>query len=128
MAKHAALAFRAELDRLFRRRTFWLRSSVEAPRPGPPPGLSRQHVRRVISKLQELASSSLADKLARDDFEDGVLGRRSWHAKKGKGRGADPKRRSFNKWFDEYLRPGTYVYVFWSRRHCVYVGKTVRSG
>lgn len=128
MPKHAASRFRTELDRLFRRRTHWLRSAVEGPRPGPPLSLSRSHVRRAAATLQDLASEALAAKLARDEFENGVLQRRSWHAKKGKGRGADAKRRSFNAWFDERLRPGTYVYVFWNRRHCVYVGKTARSG
>lgn len=128
MAKHAAVGFRSELDRLFRRRTHWLRSSVEGPHPGPPPKLGRSHVRRAVTRLQALASAALAHKLARDEFEDGVLLRKSWHAKKGKGRGADLKRGSFNEWFDEHLRPGTYVYVFWNRRRCIYVGKTARSG
>jgi len=57
-----------------------------------------------------------------------VLQRRSWHVKRGKGRGVDAKRRSFNQWFDRELGRGTYVYVFWSRRQCIYVGKTTRSG
>lgn len=128
MAKHAAPQFRAELDRLFRRRTYWLRSAVEGPRPGPPPSLNRTHIRRAATKLQELASRALADNLARDEFEEGVLQRRSWHAKRGKGRGADAKRHAFNAWFDERLGPGIYVYVFWNRRRCVYVGKTAKSG
>lgn len=121
--------FRSELDRLFRRRTYWLRSVVEGTRQGAPQRLSRQHVRRTIGTLQDLASDALADDLARDEFERGVRLRRSWHPKRGKGRGRDAKRRSFNAWFDEHLEPGTYVYVFWrSRRRCVYVGKTTRSG
>ncbi len=128
MASHAASEFRAELDRLFRRRTYWLRSAVEGPRPGPPPSLSRSHVQRAIARLQDFASDALADKLARDEFEDSVLQRRSWHAKKGKGRGVDAKRHSFNRWFDRELGRGTYAYAFWNRRRCVYVGKTVKSG
>lgn len=128
MATHASSEFRTELDRLFRRRTYWLRSAVEGPRPGPPPSLRRSQVKRVAVRLQNLASEALAAKLARDEFEDGVLQRRSWHPKRGKGRGADAKRRSFNEWFDGQLGPGTYVYVFWKRRRCVYVGKTARSG
>jgi len=66
-------------------------------------------VRRAAVKLQDLASEALAAKMARDEIEDGVLQRYRWHAKKGKGRGADAKRRSFNAWFDERLRLGTYV-------------------
>src|SRR5579864_9001343 len=98
VAKHAIVEFRSELDRLFRRRTHWLRSAVEGSHPGAPPKLGRQHVDHAIARLQELASTALARKLARDDFEDGVLVRRSWHPKKGKGRGSDRKRSSFNAW------------------------------
>lgn len=128
MAHWPSTEFRAELNRLFRRRTYWLRSAVEGPRPGPPPTLSRRQVRRAITRLQELASEALADHLARDEFEDAVTFRRSWHVKRGKGRGVDAKRRAFNRWFDDELGPATYVYVFWNRRRCVYVGKTARSG
>lgn len=85
-------------------------------------------MRRTITRLQDLASEALADKLARDEFEDAVRQRRSWHAKMGKGRGVDAKRRSFNQWFDRELGHGTYVYVFWNGRRCVYVGKTAKSG
>jgi hypothetical protein len=128
MASHAVVEFRRELDRLFKRRTHWLRSSVEGRRTGAPPKLGRQHVSRAIKSLQDLASSALASELARRDFDDGVLIRRSWHPKKGKGRGVDRKRARFNEWFDEHLGRGTYVYVFWNRRRCVYVGKSVKSG
>jgi hypothetical protein len=121
--------FRAELDRLFRRRTHWLRSVVGSPSRGALPRISRKHVRASIAKLQELASDALARDLAREEFERGVRLRRSWHAKRGKGRGPDAKKRSFNAWFDQQLGPGTYIYVFWrSGRRCVYVGKTARSG
>ncbi len=128
MATHASVEFRRELDKLFQRRTSWLRSSVEGPRPGAPSSLNRGHVRNSIVRLQRLASDALADKLARRDFNDGVRERRSWHCKRGKGRGIDNKRAAFNQWFDNNLGPGSYIYVFWNHRRCVYVGKTNKSG
>jgi len=128
MSTHASVAFRRELEALFRRRTQWLRSSVETPHPGRRVSLSKGHVDNAVVRLQELASEVLAEKLARREFELGVRGRRSWHAKRGKGRGVDAKRRSFNQWFDKHLGAGTFVYVFWRRRNCIYVGKTRRSG
>ena len=128
MAKQEILAFRRELDRLYRKRTHWLRASVEGSRPGQPPTLSRRTVRDSIERLQDLASDALAERLARREFETAVVARKSWHPKRGKGRGSDRKREAFNRWFDERLGLGTYVYVFWRKRLCVYVGKTGRSG
>jgi hypothetical protein len=128
MASRATSEFQAQLNHLFRRRTHWLRSALAGPRPGPPPTLARSHVRRAIVKLQDLASEALAAKLARREFEASIRNRHSWHAKRGKGRGADAKRRSFNNWFDDHLRPGTHVYAFWNHRQCTYVGKTNWSG
>jgi hypothetical protein len=128
MPTQAAYRFRGELERLYRRRTHWLRCIVEGRPPGRAPSLSRARVRNVVATLQDLASDALATKLAKNDFETGTRRRKSWHAKKGKGRGSDAKKRSFNRWFDEHFKPGAYIYVFWRRRQCVYVGKTLRSG
>jgi hypothetical protein len=82
----------------------------------------------TIARLQDFASDALADALARKEFRDGARKRRSWHPKRGKGRGVDEKRRSFNEWFDDRLGAGTFIYVFWNRRKCIYVGKTRGSG
>lgn len=128
MSTQAGVAFRQELDKLFKRRTHWLRTSIEGSRPGAPLSLSRGHVKNSIATLQQLASDALADDLARQDFEVGVRERRSWHCKRGKGRGVDRKRTAFNSWFDNKLGTGVYVYVFWRGRRCVYVGKTRQSG
>ena len=128
MAKHAAVAFRRELDRLFERRTDWLRTSIAGARPGPPLSLNRDNVRKSIARLQTLASDALADRLARLEFQSSVRGKRSWHPKRGKGHGRDAKRKTFKRWFAKRFGKGTYVYVFWNRRKCVYVGKTSKSG
>ncbi len=123
-----AAQFRRELDKLFAKRTHWLRIAIEGPKPGMPPRLSRAVVRKAIDKMQRLASDALARALAREEFEDCVDIKWSWHAKKGKGRGPDAKRKSFNRWFDDNLGPGGYIYVFWRHGQCMYVGKTGRSG
>jgi hypothetical protein len=128
MSTHAAVAFRRELDDIFERRTDWLRRSIAGPRPGPPLSLNRRHVRNSISRLQNLASDALADELARREFHSSVQNKRSWHPKRGKGHGRDAKRKSFRRWFGKHFGAGTYVYVFWNRRKCVYVGKTAKSG
>lgn len=120
--------FRHELVGLFYRRTHWLRTLFEGPRPGQPPGLDRHHIRRAIATLQNLASEAFAHDLARDEFEQSVDFRRSWHAKRGKGRGADAKRTAFNQWFDDNVGAGPRIYAFWRRRVCAYVGKTSGSG
>lgn len=128
MPKHAVIQFRREIDNLFHRRSHWLKSVVGRKQRGAAPTLERHHISKTIERCQDLASEALAERLARTEFEQGVHGRRSWHAKKGKGRGPDAKRRSFDAWFDRYLGPGMYIYAFWRRRHCVYVGKTAHSG
>ncbi|MCK6479117.1 MAG: GNAT family N-acetyltransferase [Planctomycetes bacterium] len=98
--------------------------------PGKPPAFSRKDVRRAIDKLQSVASDALARDLARDEFEEGVAEKRSWHAKRGKGFLFDDRKWAFLDWFDERFRgrKRAFIYVFWNRRRCVYVGKTARSG
>src|SRR3989442_707060 len=128
MPKRSAVAFRHELDKLFYRRTDWLRASISGPRPGPPLSLNRGHVKNSITRLQSLASDALADKLARKEFHSSLRGRRSWHPKRGKGHGRDVKRKAFKRWFARKFGRGTYVYVFWNQQKCVYVGKTAKSG
>lgn len=118
-----AAEFRTELDHLFRRRTHWLRAAIDGARPGAPPTFSRAHVQRSIARLQDLASEALADSLARDEFDQAVEIRRSWHVKRGKGRGLE-KRSAFNRWFDEHIGSSSCIYVFWAGKTCVYVGKT----
>lgn len=122
-----AVEFKRELDRLFRRRTHWLRTALDGAKPGVPPRFRRSHVDKAIDELQGLASEALADSLARDEFESGVRFRRSWHVKRGKGRGYDEKRGAFNAWFDEQVGIGSCIYVFWYGPDCVYVGKTVNG-
>jgi len=128
MATRAQNQFKQELTNLFDRRTHWLTTSVFGARPGKPPRLTRSHIRKTIECMQELASEALADKLARRDFDKSVSRRKSWHPKRGKGRGRAAKQKAFRSWFRAEFGYGTFVYVFWNRRSCLYVGKTSHSG
>jgi hypothetical protein len=128
MTNQATHEFRSSLGNLIRRRTHWLQHVLSAKQPGSPPSFTRRTVNHAIKQMQECASKSLANRLARTEFEDGVRRRKSWHAKKGKGRGAERKKAAFNAWFDQHFTPGPFIYAFWNRRKCVYVGKTARSG
>jgi hypothetical protein len=120
--------FWRELDDLFDRRTTWLRSVFERPRPGKPRKLARKHVQQSIARLQALASEEWAHDFARREFQDAVEFKRSWHPKRGKGWGRDAKRTAFDDWFGEEVRGGPTIYAFWNRKRCVYVGKTTGSG
>lgn len=128
MSSKAIVAFRREPEALFRRRVHWLMNAVEGGKPGSPPSMSRRHVSVAIDRMQSAASEVLANRLAKREFETNTTRRKSWHAKKGKGRGSDQKRASFNSWFDAQFGNGAYIYVFWRGKTCIYVGKTERSG
>lgn len=120
--------FARELDTLFFRRTHWLRGLFGKRRPGAAPKFSQKHVKSAVARMQDLASDALARRLARREFDSEKKWRKSWHPKEGKGWGRSAKRASFNKWFDKYFGPGPTIYVFWSKRKCLYVGKTSGNG
>ena len=116
--------FIRELNKLYHRRTSWLRTVLDAPNPGPPPGFGRKHVSRAITKLQCLASETLSAYFARKEFERSVEGKRSWHIKKGKGYTYDEKKRTFKDWYARKITNSTCIYVLWKNHTCLYVGKT----
>ena len=45
----------------------------------------------------------------------------------GKGFGRRAKKAAFRRWYDKRVRSKNCVYVFWSNRKCVYVGRTLRG-
>jgi hypothetical protein len=122
MAK--AVQFQRILERLFRERADWLLNVLREPRPGAPPKFGRKKVDRAIKDLQQLASGALATKLAKAEFTASVAKRKRWHTK---GWGRREKKRLFNRWYDRHIPYKRCVYVFWSGRHCIYVGKTKRG-
>lgn len=113
------------LDDLYVRRTHWLRGVLtKRGRSGAPPRFAKRHVVRARKHLQQIASDALARKLARREFERGVLGRKSWHITSRKGHGRDAKKRHFKTWFQEHIEYRNCIYAFWDGRRCLYVGKT----
>lgn len=113
------------LNRLYHRRTEWLRSRLSKRKPGRPLTLSRKNRDKKISELRKIASEALKDKLAKKEFKQFQNDKRSWRVK---GRGPAEKRRRFLKWCETLSHSRGKVYVFWSNQHCQYVGRTKGGG
>ena len=62
--------FESKLEKLFRERTYKLRSDLGQKRKGPRPKLTRNKINKAIEELQELASNVLAKGLAREEFNE----------------------------------------------------------
>lgn len=120
--------FRKRLGKLFDRRTDWLCSVFKKAKPGRPQTINRQHIDDAIDELQELASAGLADAYARKEFERSAKGRKSWHVKRGKGRGVRTKKMAFAKWYGSVFGNSSCVYVCWKGTTCEYVGKSLNGG
>jgi len=119
--------FARELDRLYNRRTHWLRSVIGYRKPGPPPTFRRETVNEGIAKLQDIAYRAFAKKLAKQEFAQFAPSKRSWHVK---GYGREEKRKIFNVWFVRRLgNHQNRVYIFWGKRgKCIYIGRTGNGG
>ena len=124
MAKHAAHAFDKKLKDLFWNRTHWLRAEVRAPTRGKAPTFSRKKVNKAIDDLKALTTACLIKNHAVDNFAGLYDQKRQWHIK---GHGAGKKRRAFVQWFDKAIPHSNCVYVFWARRKCRYVGRTLNG-
>ncbi len=120
-------SFERELNGLFRQRTDWLRRKVGSSRPGQPPKFSRKKVDAGIRKLQAIASSALAHKLAKSEFNEHVASRKNYRVK---GRGADEKKKRFEEWFAAHFRRTKgFIYAFWgNHKKSIYVGRTGSRG
>jgi hypothetical protein len=64
---------------------------------------------------------------ARPEFKEAVIKKRQWHVKKNKGWGVPAKRAKFKLWYEKNIHGRNCVYVFWSGRKCIYVGRTIRG-
>jgi hypothetical protein len=118
--------FNRELDRLYKRRTGWLRTVLTKANPGPVPTLNKKTRERAIKSLQSIASTALAKKLAKREFQRAIEKRKTWMTK---GRGEDEKRRLFKAWARKQIDSSSgKVYVFWRRKQCRYVGRTRGRG
>jgi len=115
-----------DLDVLFQKRTYWLRSAIGSKKPGQPPKITRKFVDKGITHLQDIASHALANKLAKLEFDKYTHKKKAWHVK---GYGVDGKKEEFEKWFrKEFPNLKTCVYVFWGNKKWIYVGRTGGGG
>lgn len=119
-------AFERELNKLFLKRTHWLRQKLGKAGVGKPPAFNRKTVKKGIKKLQQIASDALAGKLARVAFDENVKSRKN---RKIKGYGPAGKKANFEKWFARFEKTKGVVYAFWGKnRECIYVGRTGSHG
>lgn len=119
--------FDEELEELFRRRTHWVRSKVREPTVGKPPTFARKHVNAAIKRLNDLTEASLLKEHAVQSLSDIYDEKRQWHVTRSKGWRAERKGRAFLEWYDERGLSTNCVYVFWARKNCRYVGRTLNG-
>jgi hypothetical protein len=118
--------FNRRLDRLYQKRTGWLRTVLTKANPGPVPTLNRKQRERAIARLQEIASDALARKIARRVFQRSVEKKRTWMTK---GWGTEEKRKKFRAWARRKIdKDSGKLYVFWNGKKCSYVGRTRGRG
>ena len=127
MAKHAALEFDRKLQKLFRDRTHWLRACLRRPTPGKAPSFNRKKVEAAIAKLLALATECQLRRHAVDGIHDLYDLRKQWHVTSQKGFGLEAKRKAFIAWFAATSPHKNCVYVFWAKRKCRYIGRTLQG-
>lgn len=118
--------FNRILDKMYKKRTHWLRTALSRPKPGRPPSFNGRYRRRKIRELQNIASQSQAKRLAKKEFKRFQARKKTWHVA---GQGLTGKKRDFRAWVRRSIRPRrAKVYVFWSHGRCLYVGRTKGKG
>ena len=118
--------FERQLQNLFNRRTAWLKHSLGKKQPGRAPIFSKKSVQPRLERLLEVAEESLITRHGNSEFRDLVRAKKQWQVK-GKAFGVDAKIRAFKGWYQKYITSDNCIYVFWSRRRCYYVGRTIRG-
>ncbi|SRR5258707_7011467 len=90
--------FDMELNKLFYRRTSWLKAAIGKKLPGRPHEFNRKQVYPMLDKLGEIAAAILVKRRARGEFSKIRDVKRQWQVKRGKGHGVDAKQESFKRW------------------------------
>ena len=121
-------SFENGLDNLFHLYTEKLRREAGKKSKGPNPKMDRRHLKREIERLVQMVRDAELNSNGRVSFDEAVGEKRQWHHKRGKGWGVDAKKRTFRKWYDYNINGLNCVYIFWSRRKCLYVGRTGSGG
>lgn len=126
MASKFASQFEKELQKLLRARTHVIISDVGARR-GAAPTFTKKTVRKSIKRLQGLAQSAMLRSSTTDKVLFGYDARKQWRITRSKGRGRSAKRKSFKRWYDKHFKSKNCVYAFWSKKRCIYVGRTLNG-
>jgi hypothetical protein len=121
-----AKKFDAELERLFDARMYNLRSEIWSAR-GAVPKITKAKIQNSISKLQNVAEEALLASRPSKKVFAGYDYKRQWHPKKNKGFGRPAKRASFKRWYEENITTKNCVYVFWQKKKCLYIGRTLNG-
>jgi hypothetical protein len=127
MAKRALQRFDDELEKLFIRRTHWVRGQVRKPKQGKPPTFARGHVDKAVNNLNKLTEACLLRDHAVQRLADIYDEKRQWHVVRSKGWGVENKRKSFIEWYERNKIGRNCVYVFWAGKKCRYVGRTMKG-
>lgn len=115
-----------ELNRLFYKRTLWLREIVGIRRQGRPKKFNRRVVLKSIRKLNDIITHLNAGRYFRDVIYDRSDRPINYHIR---GRGWEDQKYNFMRWFDNRINHRNVIYIFWKdRKNCLYVGRTGRGG
>ena len=126
MPARAQLEFDRRLNTLFVARTHWLRMQVRKPKQGKAPSFNKKKVESAILKLKMLADECLRRK-QRVWMAESYQLKKQWQVRTSKGWGIQEKRESFITWFESNIPHPNCVYVFWAKRRCRYVGRTLKG-
>jgi hypothetical protein len=118
--------FRKKLNDLFESRIHWLKSDIMKMNPGKPPVFTKKTVDKTVSELQEIAFY-IKRKRYNVIFNNIVRQKKQWHTKKGKGWSRDAKIESFTNWFLKNIKFKNYIYIFWDKKKCKYVGRSING-
>lgn len=121
MSTHKIAEFNRQLDAVFKRRTYWLRTEIGGRPAGAQLRFTKAKLDEAILKLQSLASEVIATDQAKKEFSDLVVKKKQWHIK---GRGRPEKKSRFDTWISQNFNHRNLIYIFWNGRKCLYVGKT----
>lgn len=118
-------AFDLKLAQLFTQRTHWLKSLIRHKAPGAAPKFNKKKVDKGINLLQGNATSALLHSKLIPSLSDLYDQKKQWHPKRNKGRGPDEKAAAFKRWYERTVPFKYCVYLFWNKRRCLYIGRTL---
>lgn len=116
--------FERRLQRLVRRRTAPIWDAVGLAGPGRRPDDRGRRVRRDVRQLVELAEQLAMRNVGYDALAAAFDRRHRWSLSRRSVRGWKAKQDCFVEWYSRRVDSRTCVYVAWSGRTCLYVGRS----